>query len=165
MSRYFLVVLVVFGCVLHGIAQEKSVPMPVIDCVVEYAHGDFSYYTDNAVSRSDTLSLDLNAVDKISLDFKSNNPVPSYIPHGTFRVESVSRPDDPDYVEKPDPFFWMKLVAPESFPRVTIYLRRLLPIVKYPQREYELTITTETLTEGGRGFVDGILVLKGTARN
>lgn len=170
MSRYVLaVVLVIVGCVLHGAAQEKPeepVHLPVIDCVVEYAHGDFSYYTDNSVSVSDTISLDLNAVDKIRLDFKTTKPVRSYIPAGVFRVESVSPPPDgPYYVEKPDPIYWMKLVTGGSSPRVTIYIRRLTPISKHLIRDYDITIIAETTKDTGEdGFVDGILVLKGTAR-
>jgi hypothetical protein len=158
MSRYFLVVLVVFGCILHGTAQEKPqkpekpVRMPVIDCVVEYAHGDFGSHVP--LSSGDRLTLNLNALDKISFDLPQGGP---------FLVKSTRL--DP-FFQKRD-WFLMKLVSSGPDPRVTIYFKRgsrdCEPAVEHmiclqPTNDYEITVITETA-----GHFLGIAVLNGTA--
>jgi hypothetical protein len=143
-SRYFLVVvLAVFGCLVKGAAQEKPLPMPVIDCVVEYSHGWFDSY--GAVTSGDTITLDLNAINKISLHFKSKNPGPSYMwQPGPFRLEGDAKPE------------WtvLKLIssAPEGW--VTINIRR-----SATTQQYDIIIILE---EGGDV---GLVVMKGTARD
>jgi hypothetical protein len=144
MSRYFLVVvLAVFGCVVKGTAQEKPLPMPVIDCVVEYSHGWFDSY--GSVTSGDKISLDLNAVDKIGLHFKSENPGPSYMwQPGPFRVEGETKPE------------WavLKLISSGSDGRVTINIRR-----SATTQQYDIIIILE---EGGDV---GLVVMNGTARD
>jgi hypothetical protein len=146
MSRYFLVVvLVVFGCVLNGTAQEKPVHMPVIDCVVEFGHGSFDSY--GSVGTGDTITLDLNAVDKITLYFKSKNPGPSYMTQpGPFRVEGDAKPDADA----------IKLVSSEGGRRVTIYIWRNWRV--YPSRQYGIVIVNESVDVG-------LVAMKGTARD
>jgi hypothetical protein len=175
MSRYFsVVVLIVFGCVLNGTAQEKPRHMPVIDCVVEYTNDYADTYTPPDIS--DTITLDLNAIDKISLQFEmpdgprlrnevlgmgqdANSPAVlsrfrrRFMGGRRFRVESVDKPNLLD---------WMKLVSSEpDWERVTIYISRLAATVEQPHQHYDITI----ITEGSLlGYV-GVLVLKGTARD
>jgi hypothetical protein len=153
MSRYFLVVvLVVFGCALKGTAQKQPAPMPVIDCVVEHSQGTFFSY--GSVSSGDTITLDLNAIDKIRLDFKSERPGPSYIPHREpFRVQYVSNPDEPLH-------FYMKLVSEprdDPYEQLRIYIRRT-DLGDLEHAEYDVMIIE---LDG----VGGVAVLKGTARD
>jgi hypothetical protein len=172
MSRYSLaVVLVVFGWVLNGPAEErpeqpkKPVRMPVIDCVVEYAHGNFGSH--GSVSSEDTITLDLNAIDKIRLNFRSEKSDRSYVPHKPFRVQYAGDPYLPLY-------FDMRLVSSGTHPRVTINISGLngawlktacdeqphspaLPCGA-PTNRYEITILSET-----EGDFPGIAILNGTA--
>jgi hypothetical protein len=146
-SRYFLVVvLVVFGWVSNGAAQQKPdkpVRMPVIDSVVECAHGDFGSH--GSVSAGATMTLNLNALDKISLDLQQGGP---------FRLSTT--------------LGFLKLVSSGPDPRVTIYVRRFFTACAQPQPEgiycelptndYEITIVTET-----EGHFPGFALLRGTA--
>jgi hypothetical protein len=156
MNRYFLVlVLTVFGYVLNGTAQEKPdkpVRMPVIDSVVEYAHGDFG--RSGSVSAGATLTLNLNTLDKISLDLPQGGP---------FRVKSTRLSP---FSQKPD-WFLMELVSSGPDPRVTIYVKRGSRACEPPEEhviceqltnDYEITVITETA-----GHFPGIAVLNGTA--
>jgi hypothetical protein len=154
MSRHFLVVvLVVLGCVLNGPAQQAPAPMPVIDCVIEYSHGGFDSY--GTPRSGDTITLDLNAIDKITLDFKSAQHDRSYIPHrAPFRVQYVSKADDPTH-------FYMKLVSepkadPYAYQWLRIYIRRD-DVGDLQRAEYDIMILDR---EGS-----SVAVLKGTARD
>jgi len=153
MSRYFpVVVLVVFACVLHGTAQEEPVHMPVIDCVVEYTHGSLNYTPKS----SDTISLDLNAIDKISLNFKSAQPDGfGRILHGLFRIERVRNWEDYHRFRHLD----MKLISSISVEQVTVYVSGSAHAIGQPPHDYDITIVTDAA-----GFV-GVVVLKGTARD
>jgi hypothetical protein len=153
MSQYFrAVVLVVFTCALNATAQEKPAPMPVIDCVVAYTHGSLNYTPKS----SDTISLDLNAIDKISLNFKSSQPDGfGRILHGIFRIERVRNSEDYNRFRHLD----MKLISSISVEQVTIYVSGSAHAIGQPPHDYDITIVTDTA-----GFV-GVIVLKGTARD
>jgi len=152
MSRYFpVVVLVVFACVLHGTAQEEPVHMPVIDCVVEYTHGSLNYTPKS----SDTISLDLNAIDKISLDFESKRSGRSHIPHGRFRVLGV----DESLVYPHLHSLNMNLVSSGPDRKVTIYIDGISYAAGRPPDHFQITIITET----SRSI--GVVILTGTARD
>jgi hypothetical protein len=156
MSRYFLViVLVAFGWVVNGAAQAKPTDMPVVDCVVEYTHGDLGRGYDRPPQISDTISLDLNAVDKISLDFESKQSGSSHIPHGRFRVLGVIN----SLVDRDAYSVRMNLVSFGPDRKVTIYINSSA----YPAGQRPEYFTITMITETSRSI--GVVVLKGTPRD